>query len=385
MNPKLRPKSAVIKALKRVPPLSDSSSSSSDDEARRTGSSSAKALSLKAATPQAKPAPPVLNVWEELEDAYNQFVEDTGYVEIEPKESEWVDKPQHKSQNRKIWFFTLNNPQHEDFQAFKHDDFNYALVQIELGEGGTAHLQGVMRYNSGKSKASVKRLHKRMWCSPAETLAGAIKYCSKAETKIYGPVEWGERPCQGRRTDLEKIAKEVRDGKSTLTIARESPDVFVRYHRGLQLLEATLAKDRDAESYNVWLWGLSGVGKTHHPFSIHGKDNCYIKDGTQWWDNYRGQEAIIIDDYDGRWPFRDFLRLLDRYPYQGQVKGGYVKINSKFIYITCEFPPEEIYGHSDPTDESNNKLAQVLRRFTEIIEVTGVNAPPKREPVRRKI
>ena len=42
-----------------------------------------------------------------------------------------------------------------------------------------------------------------------------------------------------------------------------------------------------------------------------------IKDGTQWWYQYEGQEAVVIDDFDKKWPFRDLLRPLDRYPNQG--------------------------------------------------------------------
>lgn len=99
----------------------------------------------------------------------------------------------------------------------------------------------------------------------------------------------------------------------------------------------------------------------------------YIKDGTQWWDEYEQQEAIIIDDFDGKWPFRDLLRLLDRYPYQGQFKGGYVPINSPFIYITCEHPPDWFWGPMAKApltgDRSANELAQMLRRIDEIVHV----------------
>ena len=86
-----------------------------------------------------------------------------------------------------------------------------------------------------------------------------------------------------------------------------------------------------------------------------------MKDGTPWWDGYTNQDVILIDDFDGKWPFRDLLRLLDRYPYQGQIKGGYVKINSPHIYITCEFPPADIY-------QPGNELNQIIRRLDIILQ-----------------
>jgi len=53
------------------------------------------------------------------------------------------------------------------------------------------------------------------------------------------------------------------------------------------------------------------------------------------------------------------LKLCDRYKYSGQVKGGFVKINSPFIFITCEFPPSHFW--------IGNTLTQVLRRADKII------------------
>jgi len=52
---------------------------------------------------------------------------------------------------------------------------------------------------------------------------------------------------------------------------------------------------------------------------------------------------------------------LDRYRYQGQVKGGYVNINSPFIYITCEHPPSYYW--------SGNELDQITRRLTSVLEI----------------
>jgi hypothetical protein len=73
----------------------------------------------------------------------------------------------------------------------------------------------------------------------------------------------------------------------------------------------------------------------------------------------------VIDDFDGKWPYRDLLRLLDRYVYQGQIKGGYVHINSDYIIITCEHRPEEYW--------SGNELTQVRRRLDCVHECTNID------------
>jgi len=178
----------------------------------------------------------------------------------------------------------------------------------------------------------------------------AAKYCRK--DGVYE--EWGEIPQQGQRTDLEAVAVRVRDGASLQEVDAEFPALAVRYHRGLTEMRLRQMKDRDGPPEIVWLWGGTGTGKTREAC----QGSFYMKDGTKWWDGYEQQDRIVIDDFDGSWPFRDLLRLLDGYPYQGQTKGGYVKINSAQMFITCEFPPEHWW--------KGTRLEQVERRIKEV-------------------
>lgn len=170
----------------------------------------------------------------------------------------------------------------------------------------------------------------------------------------------GEMAQQGRRTDLEDAVELVRTGGAAL-VAEEKPHVFVKFHKGLEKLETMKYQHRTGPPKVIWIWGPSGSGKTREA----AQGSFYMKDGSIWWDGYKQEDRIVIDDFDGKWPFRDLLRLLDRYPYQGQIKGGYVKINSPEIWITCEFPPGKYWEESE--------LSQIKRRCTEVrcTEVAG--------------
>lgn len=130
----------------------------------------------------------------------------------------------------------------------------------------------------------------------------------------------------------------VKEKKTIVEIADECPREVIKYNRGITALIGYGQKPRTGPPNITWIWGKTGVGKTRWAFDEH--QSVYVKDGTMWWDGYMQQEAIVIDDFDGKWPVRDLLRLLDRYPYQGQVKGGYVQINSPYIYITSDRKPE---------------------------------------------
>lgn len=253
--------------------------------------------------------------------------------------------------------FTINNPTEEDKEWVKNVVCSYICVGEEVGESGTPHLQGYMEFKSSKRfstlKAECPRGHfeKRMG-----TPAQAATYCKKDGHFV----ERGVLSKQGARSDLSEVAGDVVAKVPMREIAEAHPVVYVKYYRGLERLQWRLAEDRKDPPKVVWLWGKAGAGKSREAC----QGSFYVKDNTQWWDGYEFQDRIVIDDFDrDAWAFRDLLRLLDRYPYQGQTKGGYVKITSKEIYITCEFPPDGM-GYAQ-----GNMLQQLLRRITEIREI----------------
>lgn len=259
--------------------------------------------------------------------------------------------------------FTLNNYTENEFEQIQQAAkcLRYVVIGREVGKCGTPHIQGYAEALNPKTFAGWKKIiSERAHIEPRRgTAQEAADYCKK--TGSY--TEFGKISEQGKRTDLESVARELRDGCQISEIADKYPEIFIKFHKGIENLKLAVLKDRcpDIPPTVVWLWGKAGVGKTSHIFKKYDINDIYIKDGTMWWNNYLQHKVIVIDDFDGKWPYRDLLRLLDRYPYQGQFKGGYVKINSPFIYITCEFPPEKFW--------QDNALMQVQRRISEITEV----------------
>jgi len=66
------------------------------------------------------------------------------------------------------------------------------------------------------------------------------------------------------------------------------------------------------------------VGKTRWAHDKFGQET-YIAKITPLWDGYR-QQQIMIDDFEDDIPYRTLLKMIDRYQYQGQIKGGYVPL-----------------------------------------------------------
>lgn len=258
------------------------------------------------------------------------------------------------------WCFTLNNYTEEEELEFKRLEVKYICVGKEIGENGTPHLQGFVCFDQPKGLPGVRKVSGRAhWEITMGTAEQAAAYCKKDGN-------WwaeGELPVPGKRADLDAVALKVRNGACWEEVLDEHPGMLVRYSKGLMLLKTMVSLDRTEKPEVTWLWGKTGTGKTRT--AVETNKSFYIKDGTQWWDGYTQQEVIIIDDFDGKWPFRDLLRLLDRYPYQGQIKGGYVKVNSNKIIITSEFHPTGFWL------EGSSQLAQIMRRCTKCTEVDG--------------
>lgn len=266
----------------------------------------------------------------------------------------------HKDPQVRNVCFTLNNYSEEEYNALHTMPCKYKVIGKEVGKEGTPHLQGYIEFSGGKRFSSLKKFNQRIhWEIRKGTAEQASNYCKKDNDFI----EIGIISTQGKRTDLQEATELIMSGNSLDKVAEAHPEVFVKFHKGLEALSHARMEHRTDKPFVSWIWGLAGRGKSYYATSRHA--DHYIKDGTQWWNNYNQQEAIIIDDFDGKWPFRDLLRILDKYAYQAQYKGGYVKINSPFIYITCEFPPSHFW--------TDNALEQITSRIDLIHEMTGPN------------
>jgi hypothetical protein len=95
-------------------------------------------------------------------------------------------------------------------------------------------------------------------------------------------------------------------------------------------------------------------------------DASYWKPGDfQWFDGYEGQRIVIIDDFRGEYPLPLLLQLLDRYPMQVPVKGGFSQWCPRKVYITSNIRPWLWY--TDSPTESRDAL---MRRLDNVEEIT---------------
>lgn len=219
---------------------------------------------------------------------------------------------------------------------------------------GRLHLQGFGYWKTPKSLRQVTSV----WPCDARPvkppIGRALAYCQKEDTRVLGPVEFGEPPQQGRRSDLASFAEAARQGKRKRNLLEEFPGVIAKYPRFYEDIVALTRPPREPPNV-VLLVGRPGTGKSTfardmvHPLDYWVKP----KGGGTWFDGYDGQPVALLDDFTGKGITCHFLlELLDRWAVRVPVKGSYTWFNPKHVIITSNCHPslwyrwdEEVEGH----------------------------------------
>lgn len=117
----------------------------------------------------------------------------------------------------------------------------------------------------------------------------------------------------------------------------------------------------------IVLYGPTGTGKSKFAFDpVNCGDNYYLKQPlTKWWDGYRSQETIIMDEFRGVIAISHFLRWTDCYPCPAEKKGTQTYLNTKKWIITSNLHPKDWYPELDDLSKQ-----AYLRRITKIIHKT---------------
>lgn len=272
-----------------------------------------------------------------------------------------VETQAAKDQQSRSWCFTINNYTEEDIKWIQglQDHCPTLLVAKEVGESGTPHLQGEVTFASAKRWSAMKKLH-GTWHFEVKKSKDFTYTLKKGNEMVVN-----KHTIKGQRNDLLEATLLIRE-KGLQAVVDSMPETFIRHHNGLRAYQNAVMPHRNPENPPTiyWFHGQAGSGKTREArqYCIDNDLSFYFKDNTQWWDGYRQQDAVIIDDFDHTsWNYRELLRVLDRYEHQVQIKGGYIPLNSRVIIITCEFHPSRLWN--------GNTLFQVTRCLQRINEI----------------
>ena len=275
-----------------------------------------------------------------------------------------------RSRSRR-WCFTLNNYTHEDELMLQNlittpvtaSTVSYIIYGREVGSEGTAHLQGYLETKSKIGLRSLKSLIGRRF--HLEKARGSFQenknYCTKEDQQ---PFEKGSPMQQGKRTDLEEIKKYIDEGKDEEFIADNFFSQWVVYRKSFKAYATLKSKPRVRMTKCFVLWGKTGTGKTRFVHEQAEGRSLWTVSSHDWFDGYCNHEIVLLDDYRGEYPIALFLRLIDRYPMQVPVKGGFTEWNPSKVYITSNVEPRDWYPHLDA-----DTYEAFMRRLSGIYEI----------------
>lgn len=226
------------------------------------------------------------------------------------------------------------------------DDCKYAIFGNETcPTTGRHHLQGYVMF---KTRIRFSALRKKYfptihWEAAKGTLSQNIDYCSKDDPT---PMEFGERP----KYD-DNGAREADRWKQARMAAQEDrfediPDqIFVSHYKNVKSLRddsKTTDQVLDAPC-GIWLYGVPGSGKSTKARTEYG--TVYFKDTNMWWDGYRNEETVVLEDIDPSHSYlcRQLKIWTDVCPFPAQTKGGYTKIRPKNVVVTSNYSIEEVF------------------------------------------
>lgn len=250
----------------------------------------------------------------------------------------------------KYWFFTLNHPRSRDEAEFPElvRISQWLVYQLERGDNGTEHYQGYCVFPTNKRLAGVRKLLSRAHWEPRKgTHEEAKNYCSKEDTRVDGPWEYGEEPVprQGERNDLIHLKAAIDRGATTGELYEEFFGSYIRYGRGIDKYRAFVASTIKRRPPKVFvLWGETGVGKSEAAdwFLEFQESDYYVlerSDTGTWWDGYYGQRCVLVDEFYGWVCWSSLLRMIDRYRARAWQKGGsFPLIADTFVFTSNQSP-----------------------------------------------
>lgn len=254
---------------------------------------------------------------------------------------------------------------------FDNEVMNYLRYAEETGKDGYLHYQGYVCWKSARWTYACKKKYGHYFGKMRGALVQNDDYIEKQNK----PQTFGKRPKQGERTDLTEIVDEIKNGRSVDDIVLTQPLMYHKYGRTLNKVEDIILRNkiRTEQTTGYWYVGKTEQGKSARAYLNYNIDEYYSYPyDCGWWDGYKGQHTVILDEFRGQLQYNEMLRLIDRHPnYYCRRRGREpIPFTSKRVIITSSLTPQEVYHNL----QHNDNIDQLLRRI-EVIQLGEKERP----------
>lgn len=253
----------------------------------------------------------------------------------------------------RVWFGTVWNEQ--ELEKIKDRPHNFLIISADdHTQDGQLHWHVLLQNKCPVYLKSI-RSGTAHWEVPKH-IKGALDYITRKGNPKF---QEGSLNCNTRdKADFQGFVEECKTASDLELIQGPYAQFYAQYQRFVDKVRYTFRNVDilEGELTNIWCYGYAGTGKTKWVWDNF-REKLYVKSLNKWWDGYDGQEVILLDDWDPShkcltWHLKMWA---DRYPFQGEYKGGSRLIRPKMIIITSNYPIEMCFEEPD--------LSAIKRRF----------------------
>ncbi len=262
----------------------------------------------------------------------------------------------------------------------------YICGQMEKGATGNEHFQGYIQLRQSQRRSWLKNhISKTAHFEPQRgTNDQAVTYTKKRQTRVAIWKECGTyAKGSGSRTDIGRLYELAKDKNMSLqAIAEEMPSTYMKYWKAVAHVRNLPALTAPWIRHNLKVTVLYGPPDTAKTTWAYDKfpDLYAVPVGKNlWWDNYHGEDTVLMDDFSGQMRLVDLLRVLDKFPVMVPIKGSFVYLQCTNIVITTNVPLSDWY---DYTQRKDSWIA-LNRRVHEYLACRKEGSVYIREPITR--
>lgn len=243
-----------------------------------------------------------------------------------------------KTRSRK-WLLTINNPEEH---GYTHDYIKNTLQSFKAvkywcmcdeigGKNNVYHTHLFIMGQNAIKFATVKQRFSKAHIDFCRGMAqenrdyilkeGKYKGTAKEETNIRETFEeLGDCPAerQGQRNDLIDLYDMIKSGMDNYDILESDPTYMMqldKIDRCRQIVKEKEFRTKFRELQVEYWSGKTGTGKTKTIMERYGYDEVFRVTSYRYpFDNYRGQDVIIFEEFFDSLSIQEMLTLLDGYP-----------------------------------------------------------------------
>jgi len=295
-----------------------------------------------------------------------------------------VDWPEaiadRKNQARlRNFVFTWNNYKAKDVTNLKtfanaclaDNSKFYFCIGFEVGASGTKHLQGCCLLGKQVAFNALKKAPYPFTGCHMLVMRGTPKqasdYCKKDGSFWEAgtcPNTGNAKSARGARHDILGVVDKIKSGATDKMLLEQNPVETFKFLRNIRQVQSLIKPKRTVPLEVILCYGPPGAGKTHFA-DVKFPDHFRMPVSKDFWmDNYQQEKVVLLDDFNGEVKLTFLLQVLDKYPIQIPIKGGFVWWCPDTIILTCNTHPCNWYDYSARQDS----YGALKRRFTKVLK-----------------